>query len=240
MSSLNHFFSACSAEPACPLGSDPRRYYDDLQASLEAHPLPAPGNGDDLPVTVGDLDTATLFYLSVPAFGPSFVTALMAATAGNGAPLRALSLEFEVDLDGTSLVGPQWAYTCNDAAHFLRADRAGRLARSLAARFGQLAAYAVTYDLGGCTEWPRPSAPITDVKADGAPGIVVIGNTGDPNTPHSSAVQLARAMGPARLVTWQGWGHTWLLNGTKAACMQAVVDAYLVTGHLPRKGTTCA
>ena len=39
---------------------------------MTAHPLPAPGDGDDVPVTVGDLDTATLFALSVPQFTPSY------------------------------------------------------------------------------------------------------------------------------------------------------------------------
>lgn len=237
--SLDHFFATCTAKGGCPLGPDPRRYYEDLAARLEAHPLPAPGHGDDLPVTVGDLDTATLFYLSAPSFGAGFATTLVAATAGNGAPLRAEALELEVDLDDTSLVGPEWAYTCNDATATLGGAAAGRLARSLASRYGQLAAYAVSYDLGGCTSWPAPSAPIRDVSAAGSPTIVVIGNTGDPNTPHTAAVQLARALGSARLVTWRGWGHTWLLNGSTDPCMERVVDAYLVSDRAPANGTSC-
>ncbi len=237
--SLNHFFAACAAEPHCPLGSDPRTYYEDLATELAQHPLPAPGNGDDLPVTLGDLDTATLFYLSVPSFGDAFTTALLAATAGNGAPLRALALEIEVDLDGASLVGPQWAFGCNDTADRLSPAAAGRLAQTLDDRHGQLAAYAVTYDLAGCTDWPRSSVAVHSVATPAAHGIVVIGNTGDPNTPHSSAVQLAHDLGGAHLVTWRGWGHTWLLNGSSDQCMDRVVDAYLVSGQVPASGTTC-
>ncbi len=237
--SLDHFFADCAAEPHCPLGSDPRRYYEDLVTSLEDRPLPAPGDGDDLPVTLGDLDTATLFYLSVPSFGDAFTTALLAATAGNGAPLRAEALEFEVDLDDASLVGPEWAYACNDSAVPLDGARAGRLARTLAGRYGQLAAYAVTYNLGGCADWPRSSVAVRSVSTPAARGIVVIGNTGDPNTSHSSAVQLAHALGGAHLVTWRGWGHTWLLNGSSDQCMDRVVDAYLMSDQLPPAGTTC-
>ena len=37
---------------------------------MTAHPLPAPGKGDDVPVTVGDLDTATLLALSVTQLHP--------------------------------------------------------------------------------------------------------------------------------------------------------------------------
>ena len=81
---------------------------------------------------------------------------------------------------------------------------------------------------------------MTAVGAGGAPPLLVIGNTGDPNTPHAGAVALARAIGPsARLVTWHGWGHTWLLNGSSDPCMQQVVTAYLVGGRPPATGTTC-
>ncbi len=237
--SLDHFFTTCAAETACPLGPDPAAYYDRVTSALTTHPLPAPGAGDDVPVTVGDLDAATLFYLSVPTFAGSFPTAVVAAAGGNGAPLRSLSLAFEQDLDGTSLVGPQWTYACNDATERPAATDAGTLARSLAARYGQLGGYAVTYDLGACTDWPAATDPITAVAVHGGPPILVIGNTGDPNTPHAGAVALAGALGTGHLVTWDGWGHTWLLNGSTDACMQQVVDGYLETRTVPAAGTTC-
>jgi hypothetical protein len=164
----------------------------------------------------------------------------VAAANGDGAQLRALSLSFEEDLDGTSLVGPQWAYTCNDAATALDPVAAGRLARSLVARYGTVGAYAVTYNLGGCVDWPKPAQPVTDVRVSGGAKIVVIGNTGDPNTPHTAAVQLTRSLGSATLVTWRGWGHTWLLNGSTDTCMRQVVDAYLVGLRTPAAGTTCS
>ncbi|HEY1733978.1 MAG TPA: alpha/beta hydrolase [Acidimicrobiales bacterium] len=237
--SLDHFFTTCAAEAACPLGPDPSAYYDRVAAALIAHPLPAPGGGDGVPVTVGDLDAATLFYLSVPTFGGSFPSAVVAAADGNGAPLRSLSLAFEQDLDGTSLVGPQWTYACHDAAERPTPADAGRLARSLAARYGQLGGYAVTYDLGACTDWPAATDPVTAVAVHGGPPILVIGNTGDPNTPHAGAVALAGTLGTGHLVTWNGWGHTWLLNGSTDACMQQVVDGYLGTRTVPPAGTTC-
>jgi pimeloyl-ACP methyl ester carboxylesterase len=237
--SLDHFFTTCAAETACPLGPDPAAYYDRVTSALTTHPLPAPGAGDDVPVTVGDLDAATLFYLSVPTFAGSFPTAVVAAAGGNGAPLRSLSLAFEQDLDGTSLVGPQWTYACNDATERPAATDAGTLARSLTTRYGQLGGYAVTYDLGACVEWPAATDPITAVAVHGGPPILVIGNTGDPNTPHAGAVALAGALDTGHLVTWDGWGHTWLLNGSTDACMQQVVDGYLETRTVPAAGTTC-
>lgn len=237
--SLNHFFTSCAADPACPLRPNPRAAFDRVAAALAAHPLPAPGGGDPVPVTLGDLDAATLFALSVPGVAGNFPAAVAAAGAGNGAPLRALSLGFEEDLDGTSLVAPQWAYTCNDSAGRPTPAAAASMAGTLAARYGPVAAYAVTYILGGCLNWPVPPTPVPPVSRHGGPPIVVVGNTGDPNTPHAAAVSLARTMAPARLVTWEGWGHTWLLNGSSDPCMQQVLSAYLVHVQAPAAGTTC-
>ncbi len=234
------------AQAPCPVGATPcasgavaATSFDSATTALSRGALAAPGDGDDVPVTLGDLDTATLLHLTVPNFSPTYGPALSAAAAGDGGPLRAVALGFELDLDGTSLVGPQWAYTCNDAAERPTATAAGRLASSLAARFGPVAAIAVTYSLGGCLGWPAARQAVTNVRSDGAPTVLVIGNTGDPNTPHAAAVALTGAIGAARLVTWDGWGHTWLLNGSTDPCMQGVVTAYLTSGHLPGPGTTC-
>jgi pimeloyl-ACP methyl ester carboxylesterase len=162
--SLDHLFATCTPSSACPLGRNPRGFFRDLATSLTRHPLPAPGHGDDVPVTVGDLDTATLFDLSVPGFTPSYETALVAARSGNGAALRSLALEFATDIDGAPLVDPQWAITCNDAAVHPGPLTAGNQARDLHGRYPLIGAYAVSYTMGGCvaqgppTRRRRPSA----------------------------------------------------------------------------------
>jgi len=61
-----------------------------------------------VPVTVGDLDTAALFAISVPAATSSFESALLSATHGDGSGLRELALGFVVDIDGAPLVDAQW------------------------------------------------------------------------------------------------------------------------------------
>jgi len=43
-----------------------------------------------------------------------------------------------------------------------------------------------------------------------------------------------------RLVTYVGYGHTWLLNGSTNACMHDVVTSYFVDGIVPAKGTRCS
>ncbi len=237
--SLEHLLSTCGGVTPCPLGADPTAAYRGLQARLTARPLPAPGGGDSAPVTVGDLETASLFAVSVPDFTATYLTALVAAEAGDGGPLRSLSLEFATDVDGEPLVDPLWAITCNDAADHPGPVAAGTLARALDARDPLLGGYAVTYTMGGCVAWPRGIQPIVDLRPSAAPPVLVIGNTGDPNTPYVGARHLAAAFPTSVLLTWDGWGHTWLLSGAADACMQRSVTVYLTGGGLPPAGTVC-
>jgi len=236
--SLHHLLATCAADPNCPLGPDPQSYFRSLVSSLAHRPLPAPG-GSPYPVTVGDLDTATLFALSVPGFTAGFYAALVAAHDGDGAPLRNQALLFDTDVDGAPLVDALWAITCNDAAQHPDPATAGTLARSLADRYPLIGAYAVTYTMGGCVSWPSPRQPVSDLHPVGTPPILFIGNTGDPNTPLVNAQHLARLFPNGSMVTWRGWGHTWLLSGPSDACMQRVVATYLAGGGLPHPGTVC-
>jgi pimeloyl-ACP methyl ester carboxylesterase len=237
--SLVHLLAACASGPACPLGPDPTSFFTRLSASMAARPLPAPGNGDTAPVTVGDLDTASLFAVSVPGFTPLYESALVSASNGDGGALRALALEFVVDVDGTPLVDAQWAIACNDTTGHPGPTAAGTLARSLAATFPLVGAFAVNYILGGCIAWPDGTRPVAALHPTAAPPVLVVGNTGDPNTPLVGARHLAAAFPHAGQLTWVGWGHTWLLSGATDTCMQHAVATYLTGGGLPPPGTVC-
>lgn len=238
--SLDHMLSSCAAQPDCPLGRNPAGFYARLEGSLSRAPLPAPGNGDPVPVTVGDLDTATLFTLTLPPTTSGLEAALVAASRGDGAPLRALALQFQEDVDGTSLVGPLWTITCHDAASRPTPRAAGALASQLSRRYSLAAAYAVPYNTGACLRWPWSDTAITSVHAPVAAPIMIIGNTGDPNTPHIAAQLLAQQLGTqGRLVTWRGWGHTWILNGHENRCMDRLVVLQLVDSRAPANGSVC-
>jgi pimeloyl-ACP methyl ester carboxylesterase len=238
--SLLHFFAQCRLQPACPLGSDPAASYQRLESQLLRHPLPAPAGSEEHPVTAGDLQTAALLYLSAPDFTSGFEPALVAAEHGNGAPLRSVALGLEVDLNGKSLVSALWAITCNDAAQHPGPRQAGALARELAARYPLEGAAGVANYLEGCIAWPSTKQPISDVRLRSAPPVVVIGNTGDPNTPYRAAEELTGALGSATLVTWVGWGHTWLLNGSTDRCVSQAVTDYLVNLVKPARGLRCS
>jgi pimeloyl-ACP methyl ester carboxylesterase len=235
---LQHDLGHCAASPGCPLGAHPVTFYRDLAQKLERSPLPAPGGGDTTPVTEGDLTTATLLYLSVPGLTPGYFPALASAAAGNGAPLRSVAVTLESDLNGQSLVGPLWAFTCNDAAAHPNATTTAALARSLAARDPLGGAEAVANYLIACPGWTGSQGAVAHLHRNGAPSPLIVGNTGDPNTPYAAARALTSAIG-GRLVTFVFDGHSWLLNGSTNACMQKVVGNYLVRDALPARGTRC-
>ncbi|WP_314253460.1 alpha/beta fold hydrolase [Streptomyces kutzneri] len=90
-----------------------------------------------------------------------------------------------------------------------------------------------------CAQWPaeRPSRFEGSYRAAGSAPILVLGTTGDPDTPYQDAVTLARTLDSGRLLTFNAEGHTAYHRST---CVSAHVDNYLTTLTLPTPGTICA
>ncbi|MGN9917922.1 alpha/beta hydrolase [Micromonospora palomenae] len=66
--------------------------------------------------------------------------------------------------------------------------------------------------------------------------VLVVGNYWDPATNYDAAVSSAKLLPNSRLLSSDSWGHT--AYGT-SACVTGAVDAYLLKGTLPKKGTLC-
>lgn len=66
--------------------------------------------------------------------------------------------------------------------------------------------------------------------------VLVVGNYWDPATNYDGAVKAASLLPNSRLLSSTNWGHT--AYGT-SRCATGAVDAYLLTGKLPKKGTVC-
>jgi hypothetical protein len=64
-----------------------------------------------------------------------------------------------------------------------------------------------------------------------------VGTIVDPATPYPWAVALSKQLPTSTLLTFQGDGHT--AFGSGSACIDRTVDAYILTGVLPPKGTVC-
>lgn len=114
------------------------------------------------------------------------------------------------------------------------------LSRALAPAFGtSLSLGPPTYDGSNgaaCALWPLrtpPSSWTGNYRASGAPPILVVGNTGDPSTPYSQAVQLAATLDRGALLTLVGEGHT---SYGRSSCIDDRVDGYLLDLRVPRPG----
>ena len=236
---LSRFLRWCSAHRRrCGFGGG-RAFaaFDALMARLDADPQRVPG---------GTVDAATV----------QMQIALMLDAGREIWPILGASLAFADRTGGlqpfgptsaglVALFNPNTAVECADRAfprsRTLLRQRL-RAESSLGPRLGRLFAYGPpSYDHGhatACTQWPRAAAEASPSRytggftAAGAPPVVVVGTTGDPDTPYPDAVALARTLPSAKLVTFRGEGHTAFL---RSACVTAQVTNYLVDLALPGK-----
>lgn len=90
-----------------------------------------------------------------------------------------------------------------------------------------------------CAQWQaeRPSRFEGSYRAAGSAPILVLGTTGDPDTPYQDAVALAGTLDNGRLLTFAAEGHT---AYNRSACVSALVTDYLASLALPARGTVCA
>ncbi|MFF7636261.1 alpha/beta hydrolase [Kitasatospora sp. NPDC008050] len=131
-----------------------------------------------------------------------------------------------------------FAVTCNDTP-WTRSER------YWVRRSGQDAA---AYPLMGarelafatvCADWPVAPAPHIKVTGAGLPTVLMLNSVHDPATAYEGAVQAHQQLRGSRLVTVTGGGdHVQYQNHN--ACVDAIVDRYLLTGTAPAHDTSCA
>jgi len=88
-----------------------------------------------------------------------------------------------------------------------------------------------------CAFWPvHPTKDPGEIRAEGAPPILVVGTTGDPATPYQWAVNLSKELASGVLLTRTGEGHTAYGD---SPCIQTNVDQYLISLKVPAANTIC-
>ncbi|GAB2848782.1 alpha/beta hydrolase [Lentzea nigeriaca] len=230
---LGRFFDWCVAT-SCEFGDgDPRAAFVKLQNELDADPVVDDGtfvgNGATLTYNVvSELDGGKRAW-------PELATRLAEAQNRTG-PLLAVP--------DVGFLSVNVAVECADRV-FPRGQLKPRLtiASAVAPLTGPALAYAVpNYDHAhatACTQWPvvsrsRYAGPFT---AAGAPPILVVGNTGDPDTPYQDSVALVSTLRSGHLLTHRGEGHTGFFQSEK--CVAEKITAYLAEGALPPQGAFC-
>jgi len=226
---LGAFGVACTAQPDCPLGADPRAAVTALLVQLERQPLLAP---DGRRLTAGATVTALLNGLGEPRRWSRLAAALTAASAGDPMPM----LDILAPLIGPrGLFDGMLATSCNDSQRRLAPGEIGEIAhrwRTAYPVFGGTLAMRLL----ACAPWPTGrETPVTG-QAEGAPPILVIGTAADPRSALDGARRTADSLATARFLSWQGAG-----TGAypRTPCVRRVVDAMLLDGVVPESGTLC-
>ena len=171
---------------------------------------------------------------------PDLKAGLAAAFAGDGTVLVQLAnFLYERNPDGTyaNLADADTSISCVDRT-WPRSLATWQAAAAAAARAAPLFGAPNVWGSLPCAYWPVPSSPLPRIRAAGAPPILVVGTLRDPATPYRWAQALAGDLSSGVLLGWNGDGHT--AYGEGSACVDATVNAYLISLSVPRSGMVCS
>jgi pimeloyl-ACP methyl ester carboxylesterase len=226
--------TACAFTAGTPAAT--RAKFAALIRRLRAHPVFFPGTRQTCGFACV-VESVPLTQVSSWPSGARLLQELWAATTKHARAVRPLPAASTTPAAG--YVGPEqsFALTCSD----------GPNPRNPAAyTVGARLAYARSGPMGGLWAWPTEACahwPATRDRYTGpwdrrtAHPILLLGITGDPDTPYWDSLALAHDLARARLLTIDGYGHEEFANPSNCATNYLV--RYLLTGALPAKRTVC-
>lgn len=216
----DRFFALCDAAAACELGPDSASRYRELLGRIGDLPTDAyPGEERvDAPTLAAVVSTSMLD----PFNWGLLSTALEDAAAGDASTVDALADLLQV----SNAYFGEYVDVRDDNEDI-----------------ANLAIYCADFEgveqvPDYCSGLPSNGAPTRGVEAvDVDVPVVVIGTALDPSTPGRHADELAGRLGDARVVHWDGIGHT--AFPLRSLCIDDAVTAYLLDGVLPADGLRC-
>ncbi|MFI8889305.1 alpha/beta hydrolase [Streptomyces paradoxus] len=241
------FAKDCVRQADCPLGgkgTPPERVGENLKAffeKLDTRPVPT-GDGDRK-LTESLATTGVIAAMYDEGAWEQLREALTSAMKENdGSGLLVLSDGYyERDADGaySNLMFANAAVNCLDLPPSFDTPDEVRGAlpefRKASPVFGEGLAWAAL----NCAYWPvHATGEPHRIEAKGAAPIVVVGTTRDPATPYRWARALAGQLSSARLLTYEGDGHT--AYGRGSSCIDRTINAYLLRGTPPTDGKRCS
>jgi hypothetical protein len=222
--------------PACQGLYDPTAAVHEITTAALEHPL-ATGTPRRLTYSLAFGAVAAALYAK--SEWPTLAEALEQALHGNGAGLLQLAdMQAERQPNGryTNLLDANITISCNDTRYRPTDAQLHASIARLVDRFPLFGKWQAS-SLFSCLGWRATPTPVPSPSAKTRTTVLVLGNVNDPATPYHGAVDLARDLGNARLLSWNGAGHTSYLQGS--ACVDAYVNRYLLTLQPPAQGTTC-
>ncbi|MBA0053048.1 alpha/beta hydrolase [Streptomyces sp. AJS327] len=236
------FAKDCVKRASCPLGTGDAdsagERMSELLRRIDERPL---RTDTDRRLTESLATTGVVQSMYDEGAWPGLREALKSAREGDGTPLLELADQYnERGPDGSygNIMYANSAVNCLDLPPAFSgpedAEKAVASFEKASPVFGRGFAWAAL----SCTYWQRePTGEPHRVVAKGAPPMIVTGTTRDPATPYAWAEGLAGQLAPARLLTYDGDGHTAYLRA--GDCVNRVIDTYLLRGTVPARDTTC-
>ncbi len=240
--SLRAYMTDCLSRAECPVSGtvdEGLAAWHEMISAVEDRPLTG---SDGRLVGSGTLLTAIIAPLYSQYSWPYLDDLYRTVTQGDADMALQLADFYYDRVDGrysSNLITAFHAINCLDYPRFLPLDLdrmredAAELQR-IAPTIGGFQGYGDV----SCAGWPvegvenRPP-----VRAEGADPILVIGTTGDPATPLRWAQSLAAQLESGVLLTYEGEGHT---AYGESACVNEIVETYLLDGTTPADGARCA
>jgi pimeloyl-ACP methyl ester carboxylesterase len=233
---FGHFAGWCARTTSCALHSTGVRT---VFARLVNRHGGVPASKYHRNATAEEITNGTYGQMYFPASWPDLAKALAAARGDAAHKPDASALLANASFADPTYYAAYRTISCHDfpgrvrgLADLRQRERAVRRAAPTMWRYSEF------WDMtSGCLGWPvRAQNPPGPSRVAGAPPILVVGNTSDPATPYVWARAVHRQIPGSRLLTYDGDGHTALLN---SGCAEEREAAYLTTGALPPRGATC-
>lgn len=247
---LRAYATDCLTRRGCPLGSSADTSVDqgmrrigDLLARVRKRPIPAP---DGRMLYDSTLFTAIVAPLYAQQRWTELDKLIEDVSEGSATVAFRLADEYNDRVGGVYRSNLTEAFTAINCLDYPRpqqpdgTERGFDVMRARAAETMRLAPVTGRYqsfDEVSCAGWPAPAVDVTGrVRAAGADPILVIGTTGDPATPFRWAQSLTEQLDSGVLLTYRGEGHT---AYGQNACVDGIVDDYLLRGAVPGPGASC-
>jgi pimeloyl-ACP methyl ester carboxylesterase len=242
------FAKDCVRRPDCPLGgkgTTPDQVGRNLSTffkKLDAHPIPA-GDADGRKLGESLATTGVIAAMYDEGAWEQLREALtQAMKEHDGAGLLVLSDSYyERDAGGrySNMMFANAAVNCLDLPPAFSSPEEVEKALPSFEKASPVFGDGLAWASLNCAYWPvRPTGAAHRIEAKGAAPIVVVGTTRDPATPYRWARSLSRQLSSARLLTYQGDGHTAYGRGSR--CIDSTIDAYLLHGTPPARGKRCS
>ncbi|MCI2418914.1 alpha/beta hydrolase [Saccharopolyspora sp. K220] len=223
------------------LGTDPAQVQatvDGLRAALKANPLPVP---DGPPVDHNALDVLVLQSMYSKSAFPRLGDTLAALRegAGEAAPVLAQARSRTMPMQATDPMDSQTAtlfsIRCNDTA--FRGTPESVVAQSgiQGWKFPTYGYYSISQP---CLYWERPDVSLPTPTGAGVPPVLMLHSEHDPATAFEGAEIAHRQFQGSRLVTVRNEGDHGVY-GIGNACVDDVVEGYLIDGRVPEGDLTC-